>query len=152
MEFLGYLLFSLFFLIVIHGLALFLRRRTLPPGPIGLPLFGNLFEVCPKPHETLAKLAETYGPLMSIRLGSKTSVVASSPDVAREILQKHDKAFSGKTVPDAVTALENHDMAVLWISAGDQWRFIRSIEHVPNSPKKARHLARTQTQSCGRDD
>ncbi|KAL7182931.1 hypothetical protein ACSBR1_041585 [Camellia fascicularis] len=125
MEFLGYLLFSLFFLIVIHGLALFLRRRTLPPGPIGLPLFGNLFEVGQKPHESLAKLAETYGPLMSIRLGSKTSVVASSPDVAREILQKHDEAFSGRTVPDAVTALENHDMAVLWISAGDQWRFIR---------------------------
>ncbi|KAF5954467.1 hypothetical protein HYC85_007323 [Camellia sinensis] len=108
--------------IVIHGLALFLRRRTLPPGPIGLPLFGNLFEVGPKPHESLAKLAETYGPLMSIRLGSKTSVAASSPDVAREILQKHDEAFSGRTVPDAVTALENHNMAVLWISAGDQWR------------------------------
>ncbi|KAF5954442.1 hypothetical protein HYC85_007298 [Camellia sinensis] len=66
-----------------------------------------------------------YGPLMSISLGSKTSVVASSPDVAREILQKHDEAFSGRTVPDAVTALENHDIAVLWISAGDQWRFIR---------------------------
>ncbi|CAL5356058.1 ferruginol synthase-like [Camellia sinensis] len=115
MEFLGYLLFSLFFLVVIHGLALFLRRGTLPPGPIGLSLFGNLFEVGPKPHESL----------MSIRLGSKTSVVASSPDVAREILQKHDEAFSGRTVPDAVTALENHDMAVLWISAGDQWRFIR---------------------------
>ncbi|KAI7993595.1 Ferruginol synthase [Camellia lanceoleosa] len=103
----------------------FHRRRTLPPGPIGLPLFGNLFEVGPKPHESLAKLAEPYGPLISICLGSKTSVVASSPDVAREILQKHEEAFSGRTVPDAVTALENHDMAVLWFSAGDQWRFIR---------------------------
>ncbi|KAL7165241.1 hypothetical protein ACSBR2_041013 [Camellia fascicularis] len=110
MEFLGCLLFSLFFLI----------KKNTPTRPIGLPLFGNLFKVGPKPHESLAKLAETYGPLMSIRLGSKTSIVASSPDET-----KHDEAFSGRTVPDAVTALENHDMAVLWISAGDQWRFIR---------------------------
>ncbi|CAL5356052.1 unnamed protein product [Camellia sinensis] len=79
-----------------------------------LPLFDNLFEVSPKPHESLAKLAEMYGPLMSISLGSKTSVAASSPNVAREILQKHDEAFSGRTVPDAVTALENHNMAMLW--------------------------------------
>ncbi|KAI7994191.1 Cytochrome P450 76C3 [Camellia lanceoleosa] len=63
--------------------------------------------------------------------------MASSPDVAREILQKYDEAFSGRTVPDAVTALENHDMAVLWISAGDQWRFIsRALNTYLTHPQK----------------
>ncbi|GMP96117.1 hypothetical protein CsSME_00044903 [Camellia sinensis var. sinensis] len=92
MEFLGYLVCSVVFLILIRGRALF-RRRTLPPGPTGLPLFANLFEVGPKPHESLAKLAKTYGPLMTIRMSSRTSVVASSPEVAREILQKNDEAL-----------------------------------------------------------
>ncbi|KAI7994209.1 Cytochrome P450 76T24 [Camellia lanceoleosa] len=125
MEFLGYLVCSMVFLILIRGLALFRRRRTLPPGPTGLPLFGNLFEVGPKPHESLAKLAKTYGPLMTIRMGSRTSVVASSPEVAREILQKNDEACSGRIVPDAATGQKHHYLALVWISTVEQCRLIR---------------------------
>ncbi|CAL5356048.1 unnamed protein product [Camellia sinensis] len=83
-----------------------------------------LLVVGPKPHESLAKLAKTYGPLMTIRLGNRTSVVASSPNTAREILQKHDDAFSGRILPDAVPN-EHFELAVIWLSAGDQWRIIR---------------------------
>ncbi|KAI3710933.1 hypothetical protein L2E82_40729 [Cichorium intybus] len=62
---------------------------------------------------------------MTIRLGSITSVVASTPDAAREILQRNDEACSGRTVPDAVTGMATHDAAVLWISANEEWRTIR---------------------------
>ncbi|KAJ0922514.1 putative geraniol 8-hydroxylase [Helianthus annuus] len=112
----------LFFLV--HGLDLYHKRR-MPPGPAGLPIIGNLLDIGPKPHESLAKLSLKHGPLMTIRLGSVTSVVASTPDAAREILQRHDDVCSGRMVPDAVTALENHNMAVLWISANEDWRTIR---------------------------
>ncbi|KAJ0750036.1 putative geraniol 8-hydroxylase [Helianthus annuus] len=112
----------LFFLV--HGLDLYHKRR-MPPGPAGLPIIGNLLDIGPKPHESLAKLSLKHGPLMTIRLGSVTSVVASTPDAAREILQRHDDVCSGRMIPDAVTALENHNMAVLWISANEDWRTIR---------------------------
>ncbi|KAK2997759.1 hypothetical protein RJ639_024906 [Escallonia herrerae] len=124
MELLGFMLCSLLFLLAIHCLSLF-RRRTLPPGPYGLPLVGNLFQIGPKPHESLAKLAKKHGPLMTIRLGSVTSVVASSPAMAREILQKNDEACSGRPIPDAVTALDEYNHAVLWMPAGAEWRIIR---------------------------
>ncbi|KAK3012156.1 hypothetical protein RJ639_010455 [Escallonia herrerae] len=124
MELLGFMLCSLLFLLAIDGLSLF-RRRTLPPGPCGLPLVGNLFEIGPKPHESLAKLAKKHGPLMTIRLGSVTSVVASSPEMAREILQKNDEACSGRPIPDAVTALDEYNHAVLWMPTGAEWRIIR---------------------------
>nr|GEW79124.1 geraniol 8-hydroxylase-like [Tanacetum cinerariifolium] len=97
----------------------------MPPGPWGLPVIGNLLDLGPKPHESLAKLSKKYGPFMTIRLGSITSVVASTPDAAREILQRNDESCSGRLVPDAVTALETHDAAVLWISPNDEWRTIR---------------------------
>ncbi|GJS99448.1 geraniol 8-hydroxylase-like protein [Tanacetum coccineum] len=97
----------------------------MPPGPIGLPIIGNLLDLGPKPHESLAKLSKLHGPLMTIRLGSITSVVASTPDAAREILQRNDEACSGRIVPDAVTALDNHDAAVLWIPTNNEWRTIR---------------------------
>ncbi|KAK9071909.1 hypothetical protein SSX86_008343 [Deinandra increscens subsp. villosa] len=113
------LFFSLLHFIDLH------RNRRLPPGPAGLPIIGNLLDLGPKPHESLAKLSNKHGPLMTIRLGSITSVVASTPDAAREILQRKDEACSGRTVPDAVAALADNDAAVLWISANGEWRTIR---------------------------
>lgn len=102
----------LFFLL--HGLDP-CRKRRLPPGPIGFPIIGNLLALGPKPHESLAKLSQKHGPLMTIRLGSITSVVASTPDAARDILQRNDEACSGRPVPDAVTTLKHPEVAVLWI-------------------------------------
>ncbi|KAK3012987.1 hypothetical protein RJ639_010442 [Escallonia herrerae] len=94
-------------------------------GPYGLLLVGKLFDIGPKPHESLAKLAKKHGPLMTIRLGSVTGVVASSPAMAREILPKNDEACSGRPIPDAVTALDKYNHAVLWMPAGAEWRIIR---------------------------
>ena len=61
----------------------------LPPGPTGLPILGSFLQLGEKPHHSLSKFAESYGPLISLRLGSITTVVASSPETARLILQKH---------------------------------------------------------------
>ncbi|KAL8111102.1 cytochrome P450 76T24-like [Apium graveolens] len=136
------LTFSLFFLISVQYLLGLYARTKLPPGPIGLPFLGNLLQIGPKPHKSLAKLAKQYGPLISIRLGCDTSVVVSSSEMAREILQKHDVNFCGRSVPDAVAGgLQNHDVSVTWISAGDQWRTIRRALNIYfTNPKKVDKL------------
>ncbi|XP_071705399.1 geraniol 8-hydroxylase-like [Rutidosis leptorrhynchoides] len=113
-----------FFFILLHCIKLY-RNRRMPPGPTGLPIIGNLLDLGPKPHESLAKLSKKHGPLMTIRLGSITSVVASTPYAAREILQRNDESCSGRTVPDSVAVMGCHDVAVLWISANEEWRTIR---------------------------
>ncbi|PWA93817.1 hypothetical protein CTI12_AA067370 [Artemisia annua] len=62
---------------------------------------------------------------MTIRLGSVTTVVASTPDAAREILQRNDVACSGRTIREAVTAMNNHDAAVIWVQPNQEWRTLR---------------------------
>ncbi|KAI3501196.1 hypothetical protein L1887_29058 [Cichorium endivia] len=124
MELVFLVISSITFLFFLHGLDLYSRRK-LPPGPVGLPIIGSLLDIGPKPHESLAKLSKKHGPLMTIRLGSITSVVASTPDAAREILQRNDVACSGRIVPDAVTGMATHDAAVLWMSPNEEWRTIR---------------------------
>ncbi|KAM7494176.1 hypothetical protein LguiB_028785 [Lonicera macranthoides] len=124
MGLIGFIISSLLFSSFAYVLTLF-KRRKLPPGPIGLPIVGNLFDIGPKPHESLAKLAEKHGPLMTVCLGSITNIIASSAEMAREILQKNDEACSGRFVPDAVTALHDYSLAVVWMSTGQRWRMIR---------------------------
>uniref|UniRef100_A0A0D9VRW4 Cytochrome P450 n=1 Tax=Leersia perrieri TaxID=77586 RepID=A0A0D9VRW4_9ORYZ len=53
-------------------------RHNLPPGPRPLPLIGNILDLGAQPHRSLARLAERHGPLMTLRLGAVTTVVAST--------------------------------------------------------------------------
>ncbi|KAF7004754.1 hypothetical protein CFC21_019953 [Triticum aestivum] len=76
-------------------------RSGLPPGPRPLPLIGSIHLLGDKPHRSLARLAKIHGPLMSIRLGTVTTVVVSSPAMAREFLQRHDSVLATRSVPDA---------------------------------------------------
>ncbi|KAL6008034.1 hypothetical protein ACLOJK_033540 [Asimina triloba] len=103
------------------------QRTKLPPGPSGLPIVGNLLQLGPRPHESLAALANAYGPLLSLKLGSITTIVASSPKIAKEILQKNDHAFAGRGIPDSATAEPNYELSVAWLPPGPLWRTLRKI-------------------------
>ncbi|XP_077239298.1 cytochrome P450 76T24-like [Tasmannia lanceolata] len=120
-----------FLLACIYAFHLLVRNGSdkgkLPPGPFPLPIVGNLFKLGDKPNESLAELAKTYGPLMTLRLGCVTTVIVSSANMAREILQKNDKAFAGRTVPDAVRALQYNEGSIVWLPSDSQWRKLRMI-------------------------
>ncbi|KAH7686793.1 Geraniol 8-hydroxylase protein [Dioscorea alata] len=104
------------------------KGRTLPPGPRPLPIIGNLHQVFDGiPHRCLARLAEKYGPIMTLRFGQTTTVVISSPDMAREVLQKHDQAFSYRAIPDAIRAVRHSDVSVAWLPPNPEWRNLRMI-------------------------
>ncbi|KAI3860959.1 hypothetical protein MKW92_044179 [Papaver armeniacum] len=100
---------------------------NLPPGPVPLPIFGNLFKLGKKPHESLTQLAQIYGPLMSLKLGSLTTIVISSSTTAKEVLQKHDQSFSSRTVIDAVTVFNHHESSIVWLPPTPQWRALRKL-------------------------
>ncbi|KAK9177460.1 hypothetical protein WN944_029482 [Citrus x changshan-huyou] len=59
------------------------RHKQLPSGPRPYSVIRNLLELGAKPHKSLAKLAKIHGPIMSLRLGQVTTVVVSSPSMAK---------------------------------------------------------------------
>ncbi|CDP04819.1 unnamed protein product [Coffea canephora] len=103
------------------------KQKRLPPGPKGLPIIGNLLKIGNRPHESLTGLAKIYGPLMTVRIGCVTTVVASSTDMAREILQKNDQALLGRSILDAVTAETDYERSIVWLSGGTKWRKLRKL-------------------------
>lgn len=116
----------------------FRRSRTgsggrLPPGPFPLPIIGSLHKLGKNPNQSLAKLAKKYGPLMSLKLGNKTTIVVSSPSIAKQVLQEHDQILSSRTILNALQPQDHHKYSMLSLPAsGHAWRKLRKIskEHM----------------------
>lgn len=129
MEYSSTLLLALSFLVtLIFGFSFSNRRHSrLPPGPYPLPIIGNLLALGDKPHRSLTELSTRYGPLMSLKLGSITTIVVSSCEIAKEFFLTHDQAFSGRSIPSVAKLMDHHEYSITWLPTGDQWRKLRRI-------------------------
>nr|ACL52611.1 unknown [Zea mays] len=118
-------------LLLVGFLFIAVARRSnagLPPGPTGLPLLGSLPSLDPQLHVYFARLAARYGPIFSIRLGSKLGVVVTSPELAREVLREQDLVFSGRDVPDAARSISyGGGQNIVWNPVGPTWRLLRRV-------------------------
>ncbi|RXH77319.1 hypothetical protein DVH24_023593 [Malus domestica] len=56
-------------------------------------LLWSLIHILTSGFRTLRRLAKTYGPITSIRLGTKTTIV---PQAAQLLLKTHDTVFSSR--------------------------------------------------------
>ncbi|PAN04966.1 hypothetical protein PAHAL_1G105200 [Panicum hallii] len=99
----------------------------LPPSPPGLPVIGHLHLLRPPVHRTFHELAARLGPLVHIRLGSTHCVVASSADVARELIHGHDATISGRPITALARLFSYGSAGFAFTPYGPQWRFLRRL-------------------------
>ncbi|KAL2623197.1 hypothetical protein R1flu_003402 [Riccia fluitans] len=117
---------TLFLIIVRRG------RKTsktyrMPPGPWGFPVLGTIPRLAGLTHEVLTNFAKNYGPLMTLKLNSKSVVVASSSNVAEEFLKANDRVWASRP-PGTVTNVLSYNCSDLICSAyGPRWRYARKI-------------------------
>ncbi|KAK1296611.1 Flavonoid 3'-monooxygenase [Acorus calamus] len=125
------LLIILTTLILTTLLYLLLRQPTkpsrLPPGPKGWPVLGNLPQLGPKPHQTMAGLARKYGPLIHLKLGSVHAVVASSPATASLFLKTHDANFCNRPPNAGAKHMAYDGQSIAFAPYGPRWRALRKI-------------------------
>eukprot|EP01018_Ginkgo_biloba_P006296 Gb_11310 [translate_table: standard] len=100
---------------------------NLPPGPTPLPIIGNLHILGKLPHRTLQNLAKKYGPIMYLRLGSVPTVVASSPEMAKEFLKTHDAIFASRPLTSAGKYTSYNYMDLGFAPYGPYWRHMRKV-------------------------
>lgn len=135
-------------------LLLCLRRRQskkLPPGPTPLPIIGNLHQLLDLPHRRLHRLAKTYGPIMFLRLGSKPTVVISSPETAELVLKTHDDVFLGRPKGRVTHHLTYGDRGMAFTEGGEYWRSARKLCALRLlSPAKVESYAPARKEELGR--
>ncbi|OMO57843.1 Cytochrome P450 [Corchorus olitorius] len=65
---------------------------------------------------------------MTLRLGSTTTVVLTSPETAKQVLQTQAQSFSDRPIPDAIASLPNVNISLVWGPSDDtRWRKLRGI-------------------------
>jgi hypothetical protein len=99
-----------------------------PPGPWKLPVIGSMHHlVNVLPHRALRDLAGVHGPLMMLQLGETPLVVASSREMARQVLKTHDANFATrpKLLSGEIVLYRWAD--ILFSPSGEYWRKLRQL-------------------------
>lgn len=106
------------------------RNNRLPPGPNPWPIIGNLPHMGPKPHQTLAAMVTTYGPILHLRLGFADVVVAASKSVAEQFLKVHDANFASRPPNSGAKHMGYNYQDLVFAPYGQRWRMLRKISSV----------------------
>eukprot|EP00253_Pinus_taeda_P009132 PITA_09132 len=118
------LFFCLFFTRLLHKRGI---RARLPPGPFPWPIIGNLHQLILPAHRSLKGLADKYGPIFFLRLGSVPTVVVSSSEMAKHFLKTHDLMFANRPATSAGKYIFFNYNDMIFVPYGDHWRQLRKI-------------------------
>ncbi|KAI3727515.1 hypothetical protein L6452_16131 [Arctium lappa] len=99
----------------------------LPPGPRGLPVVGYLPFLGLNLHHEFTKMAQHYGPIFKLKLGSKTHIVVSSSDLAQVVVREQDDVFANRDPPATGLAITYGGQSIVWSNNNSQWRNMRKV-------------------------
>jgi len=98
---------------------------NLPPGPYPLPIVGNLLAVAgDNPEVSLQRLAQRFGSVMTVYLGSQRTVVLSSPEAVKEAMVTKGGLTAGRVRNASIDACTLGGKN-LGFSEGVHWRRLR---------------------------
>ncbi|MDB5872817.1 MAG: cytochrome [Ramlibacter sp.] len=115
-----------------------LRQIADLPGPPGIPLMGNSFQVTlPRIHQDLERWARQYGPVFRLKLGPRQMVVVTDHTVIAGILRERPDAFR-RPVRSSSVGREMGFQPGLFAAEGDAWRNQRRMVMTSFSPGNIR--------------
>ncbi|XP_019503391.1 PREDICTED: cytochrome P450 1B1 [Hipposideros armiger] len=107
------------------------RRRqsgSAPPGPFAWPLIGNAASLGSAPHLSFARLAQRYGDVFQIRLGSCPVVVLNSDRAIRQALVHQGSAFADRPRFDSFRVVSG-GLSLAFGQYSERWKAQRRAAH-----------------------
>ncbi|KAK1402322.1 p450 domain-containing protein [Heracleum sosnowskyi] len=104
-------------------------RPHLPPGPTSLPILGNLLWL-QKPLSDIEQILQTlklkYGPIITLKIGSRTSIFINSHTLAHTALVENGAVFADRPSPPPTSKFLSCDQHNITSAGyGATWRLFR---------------------------
>ena len=103
------------------------HNKNLPPSPFSLPIIGHLHLLKQPLHQTLETISLQYGPILSLKFGSRFILVVSSPSAVEERFTKNDITFANRPRTMAGQHLTDNSTVPVWAPYGHLWRNLRRV-------------------------
>jgi len=136
------ILFCFFF----YRLFKFSRGKETPTVAGAWPILGHLplLSGSKTPHRTLGDLADKYGPIFTIQLGSKKALIINNWETAKECFTTNDIAVSSRPKLVAMEHMSYNQAMFAVAPCGPYWRKVRKITTLeilsPHRVKQLRHV------------
>ncbi|TFK32637.1 cytochrome P450 monooxygenase [Crucibulum laeve] len=104
------------------------RRTPFPPGPRGIPLVGNIFDL-PKKYEWIhwAKYKDMYGPISSVSVMGTRIVLLNSLDACIELLERRSSIYSNRPVLPFAGEMIGWSRQLILCQYSDRFRAMRKM-------------------------
>ena len=135
-------------LTLIHDVWLWMR---MPPGPTPLPFVGNKLQLPrSQPWIQFQTWSKVYGPIFTIWIGRKPTIIVSDPVIAQELLEKRSNKYSSRPRMVAMGEILWDNASVLVQPYGKEWSIRRKLLHQAMTPKALRLYKPAQTAEASR--
>ncbi|KEF61521.1 uncharacterized protein A1O9_03088 [Exophiala aquamarina CBS 119918] len=130
-------MWTLILLVAAVAVVVFIRAASIPktkyrypPGPKGIPIFGNLFQLPPRyPGEKLLEWGKQYGDMFTLQLGARKWVFVNRYSTVRELLDQRGKLYSGRPEFPVTQDILSGGNRIVMMGNTSRWRSLRKVMH-----------------------
>ncbi|KAJ3850604.1 cytochrome P450 [Lentinula lateritia] len=127
-----FVLLCITFVLILFGMGLNSRRgvnKKLPPGPRGLPILGNIFQLgTGSMWLAFDELKSRYGPIVYLNMAGRNTIVLNTKAAATELLERRSAIYSDR--PRFIVAeYLGSQSAMPFARYGKSWKAMRRAGH-----------------------
>lgn len=113
-------------------------RRPLPPGPVPLPVIGNILQIPREaPLKRIREWTRTFGPILTFKIGSRTWILLASRTAVRDLLGKKSTLYNNRPMLILGEHILDGIFPVL-MPGGNKWHQLHQLSSYLLNPQAAK--------------